>query len=68
MPERHWPANPALNAAYAGNTGDGIRMTQAAGADLWHMFHYHGSYGFRHTDPFYPFGIRTKRLPDWIPG
>ncbi len=32
------------------------------------MWHYHGSYGFRHTDPKYPFGIRTKRLPDWLPG
>ena len=32
------------------------------------MWHYHGSYGFRHPDPAYPFGIRTKRLPDWIPG
>jgi succinate dehydrogenase/fumarate reductase flavoprotein subunit len=31
------------------------------------MWHYHGSYGFRHTDPSYPFGIRTKPLPDWLP-
>jgi succinate dehydrogenase/fumarate reductase flavoprotein subunit len=31
------------------------------------MWHYHGSYGFRHPDPGYPFGIRTKRLPDWTP-
>jgi succinate dehydrogenase/fumarate reductase flavoprotein subunit len=32
------------------------------------MWHYHGSYGFRHPDPAYPFGIRLKRLPDWLPG
>jgi succinate dehydrogenase/fumarate reductase flavoprotein subunit len=32
------------------------------------MWHYHGVYGFRHPDPEYPFGIRPKRLPDWIPG
>ena len=51
-----------------GNTGDGIRMAQDVGADLWHMWHYHGVYGFKHPDPNYPFGIRPKRLPDWIPG
>ncbi len=43
-------------------------MAQAAGADLWHMWHCHGSYGFRHPDPAFPFGIRTKGLPDWQPG
>jgi len=32
------------------------------------MWHYHGSYGFQHPDPAYPFGIRLKRLPDWVPG
>ena len=32
------------------------------------MWHYHGVYGFEHPDPGYPFGIRPKRLPDWIPG
>lgn len=65
---RHWSFGPVLNAAFRGNTGDGIRMAQAAGAELWHMWHVHGSYGFRHPDPRYPFGIRTKRLPDWQPG
>jgi succinate dehydrogenase/fumarate reductase flavoprotein subunit len=57
-----------FSAAARGNTGDGIRMAQAAGAGLWHMWHFHGSYGFRHPDPAYPFGIRLKRLPDWTPG
>ena len=51
-----------------GNTGDGILMAQAVGAALWRMWHYHGVYGFKHPDPAYPFGIRPKRLPDWIPG
>jgi succinate dehydrogenase/fumarate reductase flavoprotein subunit len=32
---------------HAGNTGDGIRMAQQAGAALWHMWHVHGSYGFK---------------------
>jgi succinate dehydrogenase/fumarate reductase flavoprotein subunit len=63
-----WPLKPVLSAAVRSNTGDGMRMAQGAGASLWHMWHYHGSYGFRHPDPAYPFGIRLKRLPDWIPG
>jgi succinate dehydrogenase/fumarate reductase flavoprotein subunit len=63
-----WPEGAVMSAAVLCNTGDGIRMAQALGADLWHMWHYHGSYGFRHPDPAYPFGIRTKRLPDWQPG
>lgn len=68
MQKQFWPEQPVLNAAFRGNTGDGIRMAQRAGAALWHMWHYHGSYGFKHPDPRYPFGIRTKRLPDWTPG
>ncbi len=68
MQRAFWPEGGALSAAYGHNTGDGIRMAQAMGADVWHMWHYHGSYGFRHPDPAYPFGIRTKRLPDWQPG
>jgi succinate dehydrogenase/fumarate reductase flavoprotein subunit len=68
MQAQYWQEKPVLNAAFMGNTGDGIRMAQAAGAALWHMWHYHGVYGFKHPDPSYPFGIRPKRLPDWIPG
>jgi succinate dehydrogenase/fumarate reductase flavoprotein subunit len=68
MQMQFWQEKPVLNAAYMGNTGDGIRMAQDVGAALWHMWHYHGVYGFKHPDPSYPFGIRPKRLPDWIPG
>ncbi len=68
MQRAFWPEGAVTPAAFRGNTGDGIRMAQTLGADLWHMWHYHGSYGFRHPDPAYPFGIRTKRLPDWQPG
>lgn len=39
-----------------GATGDGIAMAQAVGADLWHMWHVHGSYGFR--VPEIPAGLR----------
>jgi succinate dehydrogenase/fumarate reductase flavoprotein subunit len=68
MQRQYWQEKPVLNAAYMGNTGDGILMAQDVGAQLWHMWHYHGVYGFKHPDPAYPFGIRPKRLPDWIPG
>jgi succinate dehydrogenase/fumarate reductase flavoprotein subunit len=64
---QHWVLKPVLSAAVDFNTGDGLRMGQAAGAGLWHMWHYHGSYGFKHPDPDYKFGIRVKRLPDWNP-
>jgi len=68
MQAQFWQEKPVLSAAVRGNTGDGIRMAQELGADVWHMWHYHGSYGFKHPDPAYPYGIRTKRLPDWLPG
>lgn len=68
MQRQYWQFHPVLPAATRGNTGDGIRMAQETGAALWHMWHFHGSYGFRHTDPDYIFGIRTKKLPDWTPG
>ncbi len=68
MKQEYWPSVPVLSAANKYNTGDGIRMAQDVGADLWHMWHFHGSYGFRHTDPAYPYGIRVKRFPDWVPG
>lgn len=68
MQREYWQARPVLSAAYRANTGDGIRMAQDLGAALWHMWHYHGSYGFKHPDPAYPFAIRTKRVPDWQPG
>ena len=65
LQRQFWPMHPVLSAAVRTNTGDGLRMAQAVGAGLWHLWHYHGSYGFRHPDPEYPFGIRLKRLPDW---
>lgn len=69
MQQQFWQIRPVQTAANRGNTGDGIRMAQSMGADLWHMWHFHGSYGFRHPDPeTYPYGIRVKRFPDWIPG
>ncbi len=63
-----WLLKPVRSAAVRSNTGDGMAMAQAVGAGLWHLWHYHGSYGFEHPDPRYPYGIRLKRLPDWVPG
>ncbi|WP_246226036.1 FAD-dependent oxidoreductase [Chelativorans xinjiangense] len=62
---QYWPGGPALPCGYRHNTGDGLRMAQALGAGLWHMWHYHGSYGYRLPDPSYPYGIRVKSLPNW---
>ena len=66
MKRQYWQMAPVLSATTNANTGDGIRMAQGLGARLWHMWHYHGSYGFKHPD--YPYAIRMKRLPDWLPG
>ena len=68
MQAQYWQGKPVLPHAYSGNTGDGIRMAQAVGADLWHMWHYHGTYGMSHPDPDYPYGMRLTKFPDWIPG
>lgn len=43
------------------NTGDGIRMAQAAGADLWHMAHYVGHIDFvDEATGFAPFRLAPK--------
>jgi succinate dehydrogenase/fumarate reductase flavoprotein subunit len=68
LQRQFWSLPEVLSAAVRSNTGDGLRMAQQAGASLWHLWHFHGSYGFRHPDPAYPYGIRLKRLPDWLPG
>lgn len=68
MKQQYFQAKPVLTGSFVGNTGDGIRMAQEAGAALWHMWHYHGPYGMRHTDPGYPFGLYMKAVPMWTPG
>jgi succinate dehydrogenase/fumarate reductase flavoprotein subunit len=67
MKRRYWEGRPVLTASTRGNTGDGVHMAQAVGADLWHMWHFHGCYAFRHPDADFPFALRVKRLPDWNP-
>jgi len=68
MKRQYLQAMPVLTGSFRGNTGDGIRMAQAVGADLWHMWHYHGPYGLKHPDPAFPFGFYMKALPMWTPG
>lgn len=68
MKNEFWQQPNVLSAANKYNTGDGIRMSQALGAKLWHMWHYHGSYGFKMPGDDYPYAVRVKRFPDWVPG
>ena len=35
MQRAFWPEGAVMTAAFQGNTGDGIRMAQTLGADLW---------------------------------
>jgi succinate dehydrogenase/fumarate reductase flavoprotein subunit len=49
---------PVYGVTGPGNTGDGIKMAQKAGADLWHMWHMHGGYGFKF--PEFPYAIRHR--------
>ncbi|MDA0654856.1 MAG: FAD-binding protein [Proteobacteria bacterium] len=67
MQQQYWQMQPVLPTASRGNTGDGIKMAQELGADLWHMWVSHNSYGLKHPDPQYFNAIRMKRLPDWRP-
>ena len=41
---------PYYSMAPLGNTGDGVLMAQDLGASLWHMWHLHGSYGFKYPE------------------
>ena len=49
---------PVYGVTGPGNTGDGIKMAQKAGAALWHMWHMHGGYGFKF--PEFPYAIRHR--------
>ena len=47
---QYFEAQPVYSPAPLGNTGDGIMMAQKVGAALWHMWHFHGSYGFKYPE------------------
>jgi succinate dehydrogenase/fumarate reductase flavoprotein subunit len=50
LKKEYFEATPVYAMGNPGNTGDGILMAQKVGAALWHMWHYHGSYGFKFDD------------------
>lgn len=47
---QYFEGTPYYSMAPLGNTGDGIRMAQQVGATFWHMWHAHGSYGFKYPE------------------
>lgn len=58
LKKEYLEAIPVYSMGNPGNTGDGILMAQKVGAALWHMWHIHGSYGFKF--PEIDAGIRTR--------
>ena len=55
---QHFELQPVYGVCGTGNTGDGIVMAQELGASLWHMWHFHGGYGFKF--PEYPIAFRNS--------
>ncbi len=72
MHHQYLQGKPFISVGPLTNTGDGIKMAQKVGAALWHMWHVHGSYGYKwHGHPVglrHPFGGArnlNRRMP-WI--
>jgi hypothetical protein len=54
MQKQYYGISPVYTTGCPGNTGDGVRMAQAVGADLWHMsaiFPSYGAFVVPGTDP-----------------
>jgi succinate dehydrogenase/fumarate reductase flavoprotein subunit len=72
LKKEYFEAQPVYAMGNPGNTGDGILMAQKVGAALWHMWHFHGSYGFKFADydtafRIAPSGARNSKRPvAWI--
>jgi succinate dehydrogenase/fumarate reductase flavoprotein subunit len=72
LKREYFEATPVYAMGNPGNTGDGILMAQKVGAALWHMWHFHGSYGFKFGDfdtafRIAPGGARNPDRPiSWI--
>lgn len=64
MKSQFFQGRPVYAHGHWGNTGDGVKAAQKCGADLWHMWHYHGSYGFKHPENF---AIRVHGGEAWSP-
>ncbi|MDF2925741.1 MAG: fumarate reductase/succinate dehyfrogenase, flavoprotein subunit [Paenibacillaceae bacterium] len=72
LKKEYLEATPVYSMGNPGNTGDGVLMAQKAGAALWHMWHIHGSYGFKFPDfepaiRIAPGGVRNdNRKVPWV--
>lgn len=72
MLKQYVQGTPFYSMAPLTHTGDGILMAQKVGAALWHMWHIHGSYGFKFDE--FPIAFRTpfsgprnpRRTMAWI--
>jgi succinate dehydrogenase/fumarate reductase flavoprotein subunit len=64
MQAQYWQGKPVYHNGFWGNTGDGQRAASAAGADSWHMWQYHGTYGFRMPEGY---AVRLKGANVWLP-
>jgi len=72
MQMQYLQGKPFYSLAPLTHTGDGILMAQKVGAALWHMWHVHGSYGFKF--PEFPVAFRhvfggsrnPNRIMPWI--
>ena len=72
MQLQYLQGKPFYSVAPLTHTGDGIQMAQKVGAALWHMWHIHGSYGFKR--PEFPIAFRhtfggarnPKHIMPWI--
>jgi len=64
--KQFYPASPCYSHGTPGNTGDGVRMAQKVGADLWHMnsiFPSYGSFFPPGTDPLVPGSTLQGDIP-----
>jgi succinate dehydrogenase/fumarate reductase flavoprotein subunit len=57
LADAHLPLGPTTPVGHAANTGDGLRMAQAAGAALWHMYGFFGWFAFHAPGFAAPFAI-----------
>ncbi|MFC1872648.1 FAD-binding protein [Chloroflexota bacterium] len=72
LKKQYFQGMPFYSMAPLTHTGDGVIMAQKEGAALWHMWHIHGSYGYKFDE--YPIAFRIPlagprnpmRILPWI--
>jgi succinate dehydrogenase/fumarate reductase flavoprotein subunit len=57
LTDAYLPLGPVRPVGHPGNTGGGLRMAQAAGAALWHMYGFFGWFAFAAPEFASPFAI-----------